>query len=197
MLTNQFALNIAARLCECSTLTEQGVVLTQVFEEIRKDARIDTAEELAIEIKHKQFNGDLPMATWPNAQRIIAGICTDYAQNLQSGTDNTGYKSAESNRYSIGPALVTRDANGLWRHPLFPCFRADESAARSAWFKSQRLDTCGTYLAPPEDHEGASSKCENCRLWDVLRPSGDKWFLLAIETTSSGPVAVWAAKVGK
>jgi len=196
MLTNQFALGIAARLSQCSTLTEQGVILSHVFEEIRKDARIDTAEELAIEIKDKQFNGDMPMATWPNAQRIIASICTEYAQNLQSGTDNTGYKSAESSSYSIGAASVTRDVHGLWRHPLFPVFGSDQSAARSAWLKSKKLDTCGTTLIPPDGYDYESTSTE-FRLWDVVRPAGDQWFLLAIESTSSGPVAVWAAKVGK
>lgn len=196
MLTDQFALGIAARLCECSTLTEQGVVLTQVFEDIRKDARIDTAEELAIEIKHKQFNGDMPMATWPNAQRIIASICTDYAQNLQSGTDKTGYESAKPVNYVIGPAVVTRDAHGFWRHPLFPVFNPGEPETRSAWFKENSLDGCGTFLVPPEGCDSGSFKGD-CRFWEVVRPAGDKWFLLAIESTSSGPVAVWAAKVGK
>lgn len=194
MLPNQFALSVAARLNACSTITEQSVILSQLFAEVRNEACIDTALELSAELRDSRFTDDMPMATWPWAQRYASGICKDYAQKLQCPTGETPAKSAEIVNQSIEPVPVTRNARGFWRHHLFPVFRPEETEVRQQWLRMNGLDSCGMYLVPPE---GATTSGDtDCQFWEVKRPAGDKWFLLAIESTSSGPIAVWAAKVG-
>jgi len=194
MLPSQFALSVAARLNACSTITEQSIMLSQLFADVRKEACIDTAIELSVELKESRFTDEMPMATWPFAQRFASNICKDYAQKLQCTTEKTPAKGADFDISDIGPEPVNRNVRGFWRHHRFPVFRPEESEVRQQWFRLSRLHSTGTYLVPPEGV--TTSGNDDCQFWEVREPADGKWFLLAIEATSSGPVAVWAAKVG-
>ncbi len=79
MLPTQFALAVASRLSACSTITEQSIMITQILADARHDACIETANQLAADLREARFTDDMPMATWPHAQRFAANICKQYA----------------------------------------------------------------------------------------------------------------------
>lgn len=193
MLPNKSHYALATQLSASSTLSEQAAIIALAIQESIDAASIGTAQALANLIKTTPIPDDMPLVSWPGAQRFAATICERYAQHLQFTTDNIPKESAYS-AHKIGPVEVHRDARGFWRHPLYPLFSPLHPMARTVWFAVNGLDGCGTYLTPPE---GESTSPNSVAAWNYHRPNGDKWFLLAIEPTDSGPVALWADPVGQ
>lgn len=107
-------------------------------------------------------------------------------------------------RASIGiqPAAVKRDADGYWTHPEFPSFDEEQSAAASAWYKSQRLETSIAYLeSEADDHPayasywGDQDPGSDISAWKPPKPKGWGWFILSIHDTEDwGPVCVWVRR---
>lgn len=192
MLPNQSHFALVAALNGCATATEQAALLAGAIRECTISASVATARNLSNLIKTTPLPDDMPMVSWPGAQRLAARICDEFAQHLQPGTEETPEKSAYT-ALRVGPAEVNRDARGFWRHPLYPIFNPVEPMARTVWFAANGLDGCGTFLVEPE----GEATSDNYSTWEVQRPAGDEWFLLAIEPTQNGPVAVWAAPVGQ
>lgn len=191
MLPNQTHYALATQLNACSTISEQAAIIAQAIQVSIDSASIGTAKALANLINSTPLPDDMPLVSWPGAQRFAASICERHAQHLQFTTDNIPKESAYI-AHKVGPVEVKRDARGFWRHPLMPIFHPDEPISRTVWFAANGLDGCGTYLTAPD----GGSTSDNYSDWDVQRPEGDKWFLLAIEPTNNGPVALWAAPVG-
>ena len=191
MLPNQSHFALVELLNACTTPTEQAALIARTLAETINGASIATAQALANLIRSTPLPDDMPLVSWPGAQRFAATICDDYAQFCQSDAGEILPKSAIP-AYRIHPVEVKRDASGLWRHPLYPVFLPSQQMARTVWFASNGLDGCGTYLVEPDNATPDSYKD-----WEVKRPSGDKWFLLAIEPTAEGPIALWAAPIGK
>lgn len=99
----------------------------------------------------------------------------------------------------IQPAPVQRDGDGYWTHPAFPSFDEGQSDAATAWYKSQRLETCIAYL---ESEDGGHPACVSywgnedagidISAWQPPKPKGWGWFILSIHDTEDwGPVCVW------
>lgn len=192
MLPNQNHFALVAQLSACTTATEQAALLANALQECIKSASVATARELSNLIKSTPLPDDMPMVSWPGAQRLAARICDGYAQYLQPSTEETPKECAKS-ALKVCAVEVKRDAQGFWRHPLCPIFNPAEPASRTVWFAVNGLDGCGTYLTAPEGKD----TCGDYSEWELHRPNGDKWFLLAIEPTDNGPVALWAAAVGQ
>lgn len=192
MLPNPSHFDLAAQLNACATQAEQASLIAKTIDEVITSASIGTAVSLAKLIKSTPLPDDMPLVSWPGAQGFAARICDRYAQVLHSGTGETPKESANY-AHKVGPAEVRRDARGFWRHPLYPIFNPLEPMSRTVWFASNGLEGSGTYLVAPE----GKTTSDNYSAWEVKRPHGDKWFLLAIEPTDNGPVAVWAAPVGQ
>jgi len=191
MLPNQNHFALAAQLNRCATVTEQAALIAQAIHESINAASIGTAQALGDLINSTPLPDDMPLVSWPGAQRIAARICERYAQHLQSGTDEIPEESAKP-AHRVTRVEMERDARGFWRHPLYPIFNPNEPASRTVWFAVNGLDGCGTFLIAPE----GQTTSDDYSAWELKRPAGDKWFLLAIEPTDNGPVAVWGAPVG-
>lgn len=99
----------------------------------------------------------------------------------------------------IQPAPVKRDADGYWTHPAFPSFDEGQSAAASAWYKSQQLETSVAYLESDDDAQpscvsywGDDDAGIDISAWQPPKPKGWGWFILSIHDTEDwGPVCVW------
>lgn len=190
MLRTDKCSDLAAHIATCHDQKEQ----TRVLEVALRARSGDTALTLQSIVMNLLSSHDRPEteSSWLSIQHKVTVAFMRFTQEMLDCLDiipaNCAVVAPE-----VVPVEVVRDEYGFWRHPCFPVFFPSDPQSRSDWFTDNKLEGCGTFLVAPDESSVVSQYCAD---WEIKAPPGDKWFLLAIEGTNSGPVAIWAAKAG-
>ncbi len=100
---------------------------------------------------------------------------------------------------------VVRDAEGWWSHPDYlnePEFVDRETIPEAeylAYCQARGITTTWTSLEGDDEAKSEhyqESGCADCSFWIPEPPSGEGWFMLAIQDTEDyGPICVWGRPI--